>query len=143
MSFIGNSANIGEAISLKEGAVINLKDNVHMIFKENIADTCGGVIYVEDASFWTKSRIKCFLNVSNNKGCYNIEFENSTAGRAGAALFGGWVDVCGREHDVNFSKLLKFKADNSVGSNPTRVCMCTNSTLRKYKAELHIEVFPG
>ena len=90
-----------------------------------------------------KTRIECFLNVSNTKGHYNVEFENNTAGIAGAALFGGWVDVCGREYDVNFSKLLKFKADNSVGSNPTRVCMCTNSTLRKYKAELHIEVFPG
>ena len=55
----------------------------------NIADTFGGVIYVEDASFWMKTRIKCFLHVSNEKGHYNVEFENNTAGRAGATLFGG------------------------------------------------------
>ena len=87
--------------------------------------------------------MKCFLYVSNKNGQYNVEFENNTAGIAGAALFGGWIDLCGTKSDIKLRNLLEFKRDNSVASNPTRVCMCTNSILSKHEAEVHIEVFPG
>ena len=50
-----------------------------------IADMYGGAIYVEDAGFWVRRRIKCFVR---SKDGY-VEFENNTAGIAGAALFGG------------------------------------------------------
>ena len=143
VSFIGNSADNGGAISLKEGAVINLNHNAHVIFTGNIADTYGSAIYVEDAGFWMKKRTKCFLHVSNKNGYCNVEFENNTAGIAGAALFGGWIDLCVTKYDIKPRNFLEFKTDNSIASNPTRVCMCTNSTLNKHKAEAHIKVFPG
>ena len=81
----------------------------------------------------------------NRKGHYNVKFENNTAGIAGADLFGGWIDLCETKYGIKWSSdmILKFKTDNSVGSNPTRVCMCTNSTLNKHRAEAHIAVFPG
>ena len=56
VSFIGNSADNGRAISLKEGAVINLNHNAHVIFMGNIADTYEGAIYIEDAGFWMKKK---------------------------------------------------------------------------------------
>ena len=87
--------------------------------------------------------MKCFLHISNTNGHYNVEFENNTAGIAGAALFGGWIDLCGTKYDIKPSNFLEFKTDNSVASNPTRVCMYMNSTLNKHQAEAHIEVFPG
>ena len=146
VSFIGNSAaENGGAISLKEGAVINLKNNTHVMFTGNVADTYGGAIYVEDSAFWTKRRMKCFLSISNTNKHYNVEFTNNTAGKAGADLYGGWIDLCEPKYYgiKRPSDILEFKTDNSIGSSPTRVCICTNSTPNKDKAEAHIAVFPG
>ena len=139
VSFIGNSANNGGAISLKEGAVINLEAGIHMIFQSNIADMYGGAIYVEDTGFWVRRRMKCFVSSINGY----VEFENNTAGIAGAALFGGWIDLCGTRKDAKPSTIFDFKEENSVASNPTGVYMCTNSTLNRYKTEAHIALFPG
>ena len=61
VSFIGNSAaESGGAISLNEGAVIDLKYNTYVMFTGNIADTYGGAIYIEDSAFWMKTVMKCF-----------------------------------------------------------------------------------
>ena len=68
VSFIGNSAaENGGAISLKEGAVINLENDTHVMFTGNVADTYGGAIYVGDSAFWTKRRMKCFLSIADGK----------------------------------------------------------------------------
>ena len=121
VNFIDNSAENGGAISLKEGAVINLKNNTHVMFMGNVADTYGGAIYVENA-LWMKRKQKCFLHIYNKKGyyCNNVEFENNTAGIAGADLFGGWIDLCETEYNIKKpSDILEFKTNNSIGSNPT------------------------
>ena len=144
VSFINNSAENGGAISLKEGAMINLNNSTHVIFIGNVADIYGGAIYVEDSAFWIKRRMKCFLSIDSKEGQYYVEFINNTAGKAGADLFGGWIDLCEVKYGIERpSDILEFKTDNSIGSNPTRVCMCTNSTQIKDKAEAHIAVIPG
>ena len=144
VSFIGNSAGNGGAISLKEGAVINLEAGTHMIFQANAADKYGGAIYVEDTGFWVRTKIKYFVHIyyTDGKDGY-VEFENNTAGLAGAALFGGWIDLCVTENGIKPSNMFDFKADDSVASNPTGVCMCTNSTINRYKTKAHITLFPG
>ena len=136
MSFIGNLADNGGAISLKEGAVINLEADVHIIFQANMADTYGGAIYVEDTAW----RMKCFIRSRKFNGY--VEFENNTAGVAGADLFGGWIDLCGPRNGTKPNNIFDFQ-ENSVASNPTGVCICTNSTLNKHETEVHIKVFPG
>ena len=143
VSFIGNSADNGGAISLKEGATINLKGDTHIIFTNNVAEMYGGGIYIEDAGLWVRRKVQCFLHTDNKNGHIKVKFENNTAERAGAALFGGWIDFCETHYGIKPSDILKFKTDNSVGSYPTRVCMCTNSRLNKEKTEGHVEVFPG
>ena len=144
VSFIANSADNGGAISLKEGAVINLKEDSHIIFTGNYAETYGGAIFIEDAGLWARRRANCFLHITNEHGNCNVQFENNTAGIAGAALFGGWIDICGTNNDIKPSSILDFKAaENSIASNPSRVCICKNSTLNKHESELHIEIFPG
>lgn len=144
-SFVGNSANTGGAISLKEGAVINLKEDSEIAFTANVAETYGGAIYIEDAGLWVRKRISCnyFLQVTNEQGRYTVRFENNTAGIAGAALFGGWIDLCRTKNDIKPSSILDFKAENSIASNPSRVCICKNSILDKYESETQIEIFPG
>ena len=140
MTFIGNSADNGGAISLKEGAVINLNAGIHITFQANIADMYGGAIYVEDTAFWARRRIKCFVGSRKFNGY--VEFENNTAGAAGADLFGGWIDLCGPRYGTKPNNIFDFE-ENSVASNPTGVCICTNSTLNKHKTEVHVKIFPG
>ena len=114
------------------------------IFLANAANRYGGGIYIEDANFWTRRSAKCFVHISDEEGYYyNVEFENNTAGIAGAALFGGWIDICETDNGTKPSKIFDFKVENSVASDPTRVCMCINSMLNKYETETHIKVFPG
>lgn len=36
-----------------------------------------------------------------------------------------------------------FSAASSVSSHPSRVCICTNSTISRNKTEAYVEVFPG
>ena len=57
----------------------------------------------------------------------------------------GYLDFCetSLKNNIRPSKILEFEVENSVASNPTRVCICTNSTLNKDKTEENIAVFPG
>ena len=126
-SFIGNSARDGGAISIKEGSDINLIGNTTITFDANKAEFYGGAIYVEDDSFWihkNKFRIKCFICRSYKDVYYKLIFKNNTAGEAGAALYGGWIDLCEPNNhvDINSSNFLEFNAENSVSSNPTNTC---------------------
>ena len=146
VSFVGNSAEDGGAISLKERSVINLIGDTRIVFRGNKARNYGGAIYVEDAGFrisQTKFKILCFILYANQNETSNVEFENNMAGQAGSALFGGWIDICETNTGEKPHHLLEFKAKNSVASNPTRVCICRNSTINKYETETHIQVFPG
>ena len=140
-SFIGNSANNGGAISLKEGSVIYLKGGTHMIFTANAARMHGGAIYVDDN--WLHYRFSCFIQSTEDHNNITVKFENNTAKKAGAALFGGWIDICITRNNVKPHEFLEFKGENSVSSTPTRVCICTNSTVDRYRNETQIEVFPG
>ena len=126
--FINNSAEDGGAISIKEGSFINLIGNTTIIFETNKAVFYGGAIYVEDDSFWihkNKFRIKCFICKKYKDIYYKLKFENNTAGIAGAALYGGWIDLCepNNDYDINSHKFLEFKAENSV--QPGFVCALT------------------
>ena len=141
-SFIGNSANNGGAISLKEGSVIYLEGDTHMVFIGNTATMHGGAIYVEDPSFRLQ-KTKCFIQSKNNISSQSVEFENNMAEIAGAALYGGWIDICKTSNDIKPHDFLQFKGENSVSSMPTRVCMCINSTVDRHRTETQIELFPG
>ena len=146
-SFVGNSAEDGGAINLKERSLIHLKGDTRILFRKNRAKTYGGAIYVEDAGFWINQKkfsIICFISCDTKSGrVCNVEFESNKAGKAGSALFGGWINICNTNNGEKPHHFLEFKAKNSVASNPTRVCICRNSTINKYETETHIQVFPG
>lgn len=63
-----------------------------------------GAIYVEDAGFWVRRRNKCKFVIIRSKNGY-VEFENNTAGIAGAALLGGWIDLCGTGNGISRTNL--------------------------------------
>ena len=141
-SFIGNSANNGGAISLKEGSFITLGGNTNIVFRANTATMHGGAIYVKNTLF-RLDKTKCFIQSEYNFHSLSVKFENNTAEIAGAALFGGWIDICKMSNDIKPQDFLDFKGENSVSSTPSRVCVCINSTVDKHSTETQIEIFPG
>ena len=149
-TFISNVADNGGAISLKEGSIIDLEMDTQLIFKANTAKSYGGAIYVEDAGLWVRKEgiIKCFIHFSTGEGPgrYSIEFENNTAEIAGMALYGGWIDICKTNSNIQPFHYFNFKGESSrhyISSNPSRVCMCTNTTPNTHKTEAYIETIPG
>ena len=142
-SFVGNSAINGGAISLKEESKIYLDGDTHIVFTANAANMHGGAIYVDDTFNWLYYRIFCFIHSTEDHNNITVKFENNTAIKAGAALFGGWIDICNTRNNVKPHEFLEFKGENSVSSTPTRVCICTNSTVDRHRNETRIEVFPG
>ena len=147
-SFIGNSAINGGAISLKEDSIIYLEKNTNIYFRLNTASMHGGAIYVDDDYFWYYKEITCFIqSKSTIKGHQTnnitVKFENNTAEIAGVALYGGWIDICKASYRQKPTDFLDFTEENSVSSTPSRVCICTNSTVDRHRNETQIEVFPG
>ena len=144
--FVGNRANInGGAISSKEGSVITLERDAHIIFKANVAREYGGAIYVEDDGLRHGKNIKCFIVTSTHHDSYKVEFENNSVGKAGPALFGGMIDWCTTDKGVKPQEFLVFNSgrSSSVSSQPYAVHMCTNSTINTTKTECNFKVFPG
>ena len=145
-TFVGNRANInGGAISLKEGSVITLEKDTHIIFKANVAREYGGAIYVEDDGLHDGKNIKCFIVTATHDDPYKVEFEHNSVGKAGPALFGGMIDWCTTDQGLKPQEFLAFMSgrSSSVSSQPYAVHMCTNSTINTTKTECHFKLFPG
>ena len=89
-----------------------------------------------------------------------IEFYNNTAEFAGSAIYGGWVDLCSLyinypvidyasiSRSSVFDSLFHFHQPTQqlslVSSNPTRVCLCTNTSIPDCNVtEYTITTYPG
>ena len=109
MSFIDNEGYDGGAVALRTGASIVLNLNCEIVFTGNHAQSYGGARHVTDAvTTWfkpdlhdpTKNSKQCFFRPPQGaiqypeNGIPSVEFLNNTAGYAGSALYGGWVDLC-------------------------------------------------
>ena len=153
--FIGNSADNGGAISLKEGSILEVHRAAKIIMTENKAKDYGGAIYVEETGLWTSTcrteYLYCFVVVRKYEYYNTVEFENNIAGLAGMQLFGGWIDICiPISFDARPSSVFTFRTSNStdytlseVSSNPSRVCMCTNSTPDIRTTTAYVTTLPG
>ena len=92
----------------------------------------------------------------------SIQFYNNTAGFAGVATYGGWVDFCifnakeeftlqfetGMSQILVFNSLFQFHQSTRqlslISSNPTRVCLCTNTSFPDCSiTEYTITAYPG
>ena len=153
-NFFGNIAKtVGGGISLKEGSKVFLDNVTNINYYKNEAKEYGGGIYVEEILLWEqKKAIKCFIGITETTmpyGNISVVFESNTAGLAGKALFGGWIDICIPEaYSVRPSQFLIFIKSHSVGyiyvdsdvsSNASRVCICENSTPRMDISTVNID----
>ena len=180
LSFVENEGHDGGAMTFV-GSTIYLEANSSTTFIRNHAYHYGGAIYYVDdytENFeLTADLSKCFYGIlnadiqavfANLKDIFSyirmthisIEFYNNTAGFAGTAIYGGWVDFC--MFYVNYKMILwhgtyqasvvdsLFQFHQStrqlslISSNPTRVCMCTNMSIPDCSiTEYTITAYPG
>ena len=143
-----NDADHGGAISLTKGIIIEIHSKHDIIISHNTAQYYGGGIFIDDAGLWEgTSQHKCFVQRANTSINYTIQFKRNKAEVAGSHLFGGWIDYCYPKNSMQ--KQLQFEdyeqgSDLSViSSNPSRVCLCTNSVPNCSRLELNAELFPG
>ena len=168
LSFVENEGYDGGAITLTSGSIVYLEVNSSVTFVRNHASHYGGAIYYVDdytEDFELEAELStCFYGILSAevldddgflKDISNyiklthtsLEFYNNTAGFAGSALYGGWVDLCkmyinyqlifyyygaDRYQFSVFDSLSHFHQPTQlslISSNPTRVCVCTNMSI--------------
>ena len=184
LSFVENEGYDGGAVTLFSGSTLYLGENGSITFVSNHAYRYGGAVhYVDDYTedFEPAAELsKCFYGIFITKSSptptdlnyileytlhrIEIEFSNNTAGFAGTAIFGGWVDLCKvyinhkmtmlHEYRHIFHQTLAFNSwfhlhqstqqRSLISSNPTRVCLCTNMSIPDCSiTEYTITTYPG
>ena len=145
-SFEYNSGTDGGALSFYEQSRIVPLDYSYFVlhFYCNRASRRGGAIFVEDSGYFLNRFTQALdLPFIFSYNIYEMQayFSNDVAEHAGNEVFGGWIDrVHNAENLFNFSD---NHPHNMVTSNPTRVCMCANSSQICNITEYTKVVFPG
>ena len=116
-TFIRNSALNGGGLLLTEGSTLYLQPNTTMVFTNNFVEKKGGAIKIEQSNplsycigasckfllenscffqIETQTQYETETNISEITELNNVRiyFQNNTALEAGAALYGGSVDLC-------------------------------------------------
>ena len=182
LTFVKNKAYDGGAMTLDGGSTIDLKANSTITFVRNHAYHYGGAIYYVDhytETFEPEAQLSaCFYKILTTEidmgyidevfndikmSGTNIKFYNNSAGFAGTAIFGGWVDFCMFYDNNNvvsanyesvqsltsvFDSLFHFHQPTQqlslISSNPTRVCLCTNMSIPDCSiTDYSITAYPG
>ena len=143
--FSKNSASYGGAMGFIRGFLI-IKNDTNITISQNNAETYGGGVYVDDDAYYSWEETECFVSCDETT-CFNsiMKFDDNIALLAGSALFGGWIDVC---LSLLNAGIPNFQHDNEsddlsvISSYPTRVCLCTNSTINETTG-YHANLYPG
>ena len=167
-SFVENKGYDGGAITLTGSSTMYLEAKGSITFVRNHAYHYGGAIYyVDDYDVdldFERAVIssKCFYGILSTEFSFSnlrhvftyikrkrigIKFYNNSAGFAGTAIYGGWVDTCVLY--VNYRMIFWYKSGiyqssvfdslfhlhqpkqelSLISSNPTRVCLCTTMSI--------------
>ena len=155
VELVNNIGYDGGAMALSAGSQIVIEKHTHLTFSGNHAEHFGGAIYVDKVNYLLISdgiTVSCFCKVAGpfiSSMNPHVVFENNTAKYAGSALYGGWIDFCGKDDQrtPDFDILFKFngrESDSSViASNPLRVCLCIDSRPECSITQHNISVYPG
>ena len=172
LSIVENKGYDGGAITLTGDSIIYLEANSSVVFASNHAYHYGGAIYYVDEytkDFGPETELsKCFYGILTTevaftkdlRGIYSsIHFYNNTAGFAGTAIYGGWIDTCKFRIILSkysilcyqnslFDSLFHFHQPTQqlslISSGPTRVCLCTNMSIPDCSiTEYTITAYPG
>ena len=151
--FSHNTGSTGGAMAFYDGSQLHFYCTYAKVqFIDNRATDVGGAIYIQDSGYFQRQYyFQAFFTVFRLCQPFvlypEFDFENNTAQFAGSALYGGWIDYL----PYNFafvSKVLSHLLNDQenpslVSSDPTRVCLCVQSTPNCSTNETSTSLFPG
>ena len=140
--FSNNTGRRGGALLFqKKSKLVSHGSAAVLTFKNNRASIEGGAIFVADADYITKG---VYLG-DDTYDTFTIgstmlfSFINNTAGQAGSAIYGGWINQSRSTFDFSGQSM-----DLSVvSSDPTKLCLCSKSLPSCTKTVYSVELIPG
>ena len=154
MEFSHNTGSTGGAMALYDRSLLDFRCAFATLnFMDNHATDVGGAIYVLDSGYFTRQYF--FLSFySIYRLCPfriipEFKFANNTAQFAGSALYGGWVDSLAYGiYQITLSSVLTHLVNDKehpslISSDPTRVCLCVDSTPNCTITEISVDRYPG
>ena len=156
LRFENNAGGNGGAMALYKRAHFVIDAQIHgigsrVIFQHNRANRRGGAIFVQEYDIFDHfMRITVpeepydgYQQKPNNVTMY---FAENSAALAGNDIYGGWIDLTFKlyEEAHEIIELNFYRYDShSVTSDPTRICMCVNSTPECSITQHSVITFPG
>ena len=166
-TFVQNEGYNGGAIAFYGQSVLLMTKYAKIHFIRNHARNFGGALYVNKPTDYTRlidsyvsiKKSKCFYDIGytvtvkcekcvlNDPGLVHLFLTDNQADYAGSALYGGWIDLCA-EHPGDFSDFFQITRSNSsdfsvISSNPSRICICFNSTPDCSIINYNVTAYPG
>ena len=149
MQFLHNSGSTGGAMALFDRSQLEfICAFATLNFTDNHATEVGGAIYVQDSGYFARQVV--FLPIyAVSRLCrfrFNpkFNFANNTAQFAGSALYGGWIDTMSYLFTNVLAHLVNDEDQPSlISSDPTRVCVCVDSTPNCTITEISVHLYPG
>ena len=159
-SFVGSGTGGGMYL---QNSIVSILPNTTMFWENNRA-SCGGAIYVQDASpliYCTSvatclQKEECFFQLPGQNLSDGIDaqlvFKNNSADIAGSVLYGGAIDNCkltgldSYNSGEVFDMLVDIDDDNTapnISSIPFHICHCENNYADCSTSYIRIRVYPG
>lgn len=131
------------------------KEAIHLHFYFNRAHK-GGAIYIEDSDYvnleytydtpfgGTEFSSLESMDHSDAFLSYKLYLSNNSAELAGNELYGGWIDSFDYLNTfIYYNIIISPDETNAVASDPTRICMCIDSTPNCNMTGYKVAVYPG
>ena len=148
--FEGNRAIKGGALRFGENSLMYIRNNTHVMFRNNHVKEAGGAIYAQQ--HYLESSPPCFFQpvapdftyIRDLNPWMSLTFDNNTAHYAGDGLYGGTIDYCytylhfknylnhsGYHYSADiFNTIFNFTQQpgiSNISSDPYGVCLCDES----------------
>jgi hypothetical protein len=140
--FSNNTGRRGGALRFQKKSRLISHGMAQLTFKNNRAHREGGAIFVVDADYIIKG---VYLGDDTYEmftvgSSLFFSFINNTAGQAGSAIYGGWINQL--QSTFNFTG--QPSTDLSVvSSDPTKLCLCSRSLPNCTRTVRSVELIPG
>ena len=163
VKFINNMGSMGGALYLKGGAQTMFESNSDIAFISNEAKM-GGAIFILDSNARYISQchhlpisepMSCFFRVEAFFTNVQLNFEQNYTNLSGAAIFGGFLEVCrvqindvqsnmsGYEYLKTMCIFNNHSNENSlISSKPLKICLCEEGKPKCSKSHT-INIVPG
>ena len=141
--FYNNHGTDGGGMALYDRSFISCLEKCNLYFHHNTAIKRGGAIFIKDSDYINSyTRILKEYPFASFRSGFVLNFSSNIAALVRNDIYGGWIDFY-----LLFPIITLFQdnASGTITSNPTRICMCSNSIPGPVCniTEHTLELFPG